>query len=428
MRILHTSDWHLGHRLYGQERTAEHRYALDWLLETIEREKVDVLIVAGDVFDTMNPSNTARNLYYDFLGRLQKTYCSHAVIVGGNHDSPSLLDAPAGLLSHLNVHLIGGGREEVAEQVVCLDKPGGNQCGLIVAAVPYLRERDLQRTVIGETVADRSARIRQAIREHYVRIAKAAEEARRATGASGKSIPILATGHLYAAGANDAEDKQSNIYLADRNNIAATHFPIVFDYVALGHIHRAQRIGEGHRIRYSGSMVPLTFGEARLKQSVCLLELERAGQTVEVKKIEVPVRRRLVGFAGTTEGVKKDLATLVDQWKLAPDSNRLAPWLEIRVSADHPLPALRRELNDLLQTVNTNEAEVPRILRLSIERVTTRSAQEQSHEPRLRDLQPEEVFQKLCQGEKEAAREDLSELLTSFRELRNWLEENEAVA
>ena len=108
MRILHTSDWHLGHRLYDRDRTAEHTAALAWLLDTIAHEKVELLVVAGDVFDTMNPSNAARQLYYDFLGKLPATGCRAAIIVGGNHDSPSLLDAPLGLMRNQNLHVVGG--------------------------------------------------------------------------------------------------------------------------------------------------------------------------------------------------------------------------------------------------------------------------------------------------------------------------------
>ncbi|MEM9259066.1 MAG: exonuclease subunit SbcD, partial [Bacteroidota bacterium] len=221
MKILHTSDWHLGHRLYDRDRTDEHRAALAWLLDTIEAEKVKVLIVAGDVFDTMNPSNTARNLYYSFLGELQRTGCQAAVIIGGNHDSPSLLDAPAELLSHLNLHVIGGTKNNITDQVIRLKVNKGAAAGaeigdLLIAAVPYLREKDLKYSIAGESPEGRKQRLRRAILQHYQDIAVAAAEKR-----TDPQTPVITTGHLFAAGSVDASDKQTHIYLADKNNIEA---------------------------------------------------------------------------------------------------------------------------------------------------------------------------------------------------------------
>ncbi len=417
MQILHTADWHLGHRLYERDRTDEHRAFLDWLLLTIRQREVELLIVAGDVFDSMNPSNTARGLYYDFLARLRTTGCHSVVIIGGNHDSPSLLDAPAELMAHFRIHVVGGAKPEVADQLIPIVRPGEGEPCLLVAAVPFLRDRDLKYSVIGETATDRVSRMREAIRQHYVEVGEAVPIA---IGTKYPNVPIVATGHLFAAGSEDAEDKQSNIYLADKHNIQAGQFPAVFDYVALGHVHRAQAVGGSDRIRYAGSPVALTFGEAKMKQSVCLLDLTVPGQEVRVERIPVPVSRELVRLRGPVEEVRAALTRLVTRRQVAA-THRFGPWVEARVITPHPLPLLREELRELL---GSGEVELLGIRTERPEGEKELSAPTEDLRS-LSDWDPEEVFHRLCHGGGEGAREDYPELLASFRELRGWMTEKE---
>ena len=426
MTVLHTSDWHLGHRLYERDRTAEHRAFLEWLLDTIRERRVELLVVAGDVFDSMNPSNTARGLYYDFLARLRNTDCHNVVIVGGNHDSPSLLDAPAELMAYLRIHVVGGARAEVTRQIFPIYRTNAEHPELLVAAVPFLRDRDLKYSVIGETASDRVTRLRAAIRRHYEEVGEAAGASQKKYRGPRGAIPVLATGHLFVAGSEDAEDKQSNIYLADRNNIEAGHFPAVFDYVALGHIHRAQSVGGSDRIRYSGSPVPLTFGEARMRQSVCLLELDAAGAPVVVDQLPVPTRRDLLTVRGTLDEVKTYLEELTARQRVAP-ARQFRPWLEVRVVSPYPLPLLRQDLRALLsptpEEAAAGEDYLPQLLGVRTERPAT--AGEETHgEDDARSLaewQPEEVFARLC-GEDHPER---TALLEDFRELRGWMAEKQ---
>ena len=147
MNILHTSDWHLGRTLYGRRRQEEFAAFLDWLLGCISTYNIDVLIVAGDIFDTSTPGTAAQELYYRFLARVGSTGCRHVVIIGGNHDSPSFLDAPAGLLRALDVHVVGQACTEPVDQVLLLhDDLGEPQ--LLVCAVPYLRDRDIRQAQV----------------------------------------------------------------------------------------------------------------------------------------------------------------------------------------------------------------------------------------------------------------------------------------
>ncbi len=248
MKFLHTADWHLGQKFKGNlDRIEEHRHVMNWMLELIRKEKIELLIVAGDIFDTPNPPNNARELYYRFLVDANKLGCQHIIITGGNHDSPNMLNAPKEILYAIHTHVIGKITENIEEQIIELKNKKG-ELEAVVAAVPFLRDRDLKSAISGETGEERIERIKEGIKNHYVKLAKAVEPYQN------KNIPIITTGHLYAKGATTS-DKQDNIYIGDMENIAADDFPTIFDYVALGHLHKSQIIGKKKHIRYSGSII-----------------------------------------------------------------------------------------------------------------------------------------------------------------------------
>ena len=273
LTILHTSDWHLGRRLYGRMRYEEFEAFLSWLQETISAHKVDVLIVAGDIFDTMTPSNRAQALYYEFLGKVSKLCCEHIVIVAGNHDSPTFLDAPSKVLKFLNVHVIGTACDDLNDEVLVLDAIDGTpHC--IIAAVPYLRDRDVRGSHAGESMDCKDANVIKGIRAHYdevASIAKARQE--HLSDAHQRHIPIIATGHLFAAGSKTTEDDGvRDLYVGSLGQISADMFDDGFDYVALGHLHVPQRVGGCEHIRYSGSPIAMGFGEAKQQKQVLLVE------------------------------------------------------------------------------------------------------------------------------------------------------------
>lgn len=273
LTILHTSDWHLGRRLYGRMRYEEFEAFLNWLQETISAQKVDVLIVAGDIFDTMTPSNRAQALYYEFLGKVSKLCCEHIVIVAGNHDSPTFLDAPSKVLKFLNVHVIGTACDDLNDEVLVLDAVDGTpHC--IIAAVPYLRDRDVRGSHAGESADSKDANVIKGIRAHYdevASIAKARQE--HLSNAHQRHIPIIATGHLFAAGSKTTEDDGvRDLYVGSLGQISADMFDDGFDYVALGHLHVPQRVGGCEHIRYSGSPIAMGFGEAKQQKQVLLVE------------------------------------------------------------------------------------------------------------------------------------------------------------
>ena len=275
LTLLHTSDWHLGRRLYGKPRYDEFKQFLDWQLQTLREQKVDVLLIAGDIFDTTAPSNQAQNLYYDFLSQVCHTDCRHVIIVAGNHDSASFLEAPKQLLKAFNIHIIGSMSDTPTDEVITLSDKAG-QAELIVMAVPYLRDRDVRTVGHGERLDDKERKLAQGIKAHYAQIADIAIAQQAQLKAKYKrSIPIVATGHLFTVGGQTMEgDGVRDLYVGSLGSIGAEIFHPQIDYVALGHLHIPQAVGGQPHIRYAGSPIAMGFGESRQQKQVHLLRFD----------------------------------------------------------------------------------------------------------------------------------------------------------
>ncbi|MFO1383335.1 MAG: exonuclease SbcCD subunit D C-terminal domain-containing protein [Moraxella osloensis] len=275
LTLLHTSDWHLGRRLYGKPRYDEFKQFLDWQLQTLREQKVDVLLIAGDIFDTTAPSNQAQNLYYDFLSQVCDTDCRHVIIVAGNHDSASFLEAPKQLLKAFNIHIIGSMTDTPTDEVITLSDKS-EQPELIVMAVPYLRDRDVRTVGHGERLDDKERKLAQGIKAHYGQIADIAIAQQAQLKAKYKrTIPIVATGHLFTVGGQTMEgDGVRDLYVGSLGSIGAEIFHPQIDYVALGHLHIPQAVGGQPHIRYAGSPIAMGFGESRQQKQVHLLRFD----------------------------------------------------------------------------------------------------------------------------------------------------------
>ena len=410
MRVLHTADWHLGQRFQnGHERLDEHQCFLDWLLQIIEQQQVDVLVVAGDVFDTSNPPAAARELYYHFLAQLRRSAtCHDVVIVGGNHDSAATLNASASLLKALRVHVVGGVPAAFEQQ--CLVLPhGADAPQLVVAAVPFLRDADVRHLVAGETTAEREARLREGIAAHYHRLAGHLPDYRA------QNVPVLATGHLFAAGGT-AGDAERAIHVGTLGQITADAFPAVFDYVALGHLHRPQVVGGRAHIRYCGAPIPLSFSEAGHAQQVLLLTFAGAG-CPQVQALEVPCTRRLRRLRGSLERVLQEI-TEHDNAGYAHEA-----WAEVAVESGLPWAVVQDQIREAWQQTNGRlRVLTARKLR---EEPALGAAFDFAAEPpeppvpHLDELTPQAVFEQLLaiKNYDDAARE---ELLSTFRELQAY--------
>lgn len=337
MKILHTSDWHLGRMLYSKkERQNEHSAFLNWLLTTIKENAIDVLLIAGDVFDTASPSSSSQKMYYDFLVQVRNSECKNVVVVGGNHDSPSFLNAPRDILAALNVSVIGNATENIEDEIISIEDGAKNPV-MIVCAVPFLRERDISRFAEKENYADRSKRINESIKKHYETIAKLAEKRKKD---SKKNLPIVAMGHLSVVGGKRNEDDGvRETYIGNVEAISSDIFPETFDYVALGHYHIPSVIK--NHIRYCGSPIPMGFGEAGQKKCVYIIDFKDE-KTIET--IEIPNFQRLESIVGDKEFIAERLTELRKE--------NISVWVEIIYKGEAIFPDFSAWINE--QTANTN--------------------------------------------------------------------------
>ncbi|ELA08791.1 exodeoxyribonuclease I [Moraxella macacae 0408225] len=273
LTLLHTSDWHLGRRLYGKPRYDEFHAFLQWQIRAIVDNRVDVLLIAGDIFDSSSPSNKAQQLYYQFLHAVKNTPCRHVVIVAGNHDSPSFLDAPNLLLKNFDIHVIGCVRENLDDEILVLyDNQDRPEC--IVCAVPYLRDRDVRMVGYAENLSDKENQLIAGIYAHYQAISEQAFAKKQTLEARFQiPIPIVATGHLFTVGGQTLDgDGVRDLYVGSLGSVTADLFDTRYDYVALGHLHVAQTVGGNAFIRYSGSPIAMGFGEAKQQKQVNLVK------------------------------------------------------------------------------------------------------------------------------------------------------------
>lgn len=407
MRVLHTSDWHLGQRLVNLERTEEHQHFLDWLLQTVVQEQVEVLLMSGDVFDNGAPSNAALKLYYGFLRRICATCCRHIIITGGNHDSVSTLNAPRELLECFNIYVIGGASADPLQELLELRCAQG-KLQLIVCAVPFLRDRDVRLSVPGETFEEREQRIKQGIAAHYEAFVPHLHQYKA------QNIPVVAMGHLFAAGGS-ASDSEKDIHVGNLGQIGADQFSQEFDYVALGHLHRPQQVNKTHHIRYSGSPIPLSFSEVTDKKVVFILYFE-AGKLADLRELDIPCRRQLVRFRGPLEKVKQQIAAFDNS------AYTLTAWAELQLELDAPLPDLHEQLEEVLRLKSD-------VLQLLIHRppiiknaTETLDAQLQP-EADLHTLREQDVFLKRCQSTYPDS--DHTELMATFSELLELMGQQE---
>lgn len=397
MKIIHSSDWHLGQRLLFNERGEEHQLALQWLRETILQEQADALIVTGDIFDNGNPPHPARKLYYNFLTSLLHTPCRHIIIVGGNHDSPGMLDGPRDLLEYLNIRVVGAASENLEQDCLQLKNEQG-KLEAVIAAIPFLRDRDLSPSVSGENTLDRIQRIQTGIRQRYQDMAAVVEPF------LAQNVPILATGHLYAQGAQ-ASDKQDNIYIGNTENLDVDNIPDVFSYVALGHIHRPQAIGGKNHIRYAGSLIPLSFSETKDEKGLYCLEFN--GHTLqELRFIPAPTFRRLKTIQGTLDEVEEKLLAFASK-----EREELPAWVEVIVESPTFIPQLDNHLRAFVK-------ELPlEILKIRLER-QYRALDEQLDAvvESLESLDVLDVFRKRAEKD-QRTEEEWEELEATFKEL-----------
>jgi exonuclease SbcD len=418
LRLLHTSDWHLGHTLHGRERRYEHQRFLAWLLEALVEAKADALLIAGDVFETANPPASAIADFNQFLATLRRRLPALDVVcIAGNHDSALRLDAMAPMMEFANIHVIGGlprdqsGALETERLLIPLRDSSGAIAAWL-AAVPFLRAADLVQPPVEEPPSEleqddwRGDPLIRGVAQVYAEVLEAA----RARAEPHQAL--IATGHLYMRGVAVSELSERKILGGNQHAIPRAMFPDDWAYVGLGHLHLAQAVEQSEQVRYCGSPLPLSLSEADYTHQVLLASFD-GPELVVCQTIEIP---RAVEMLRIPEAGAKPLDDVLFELQQLPLDAALEPerwpWLEVRVRLDEPQPDLRARIDRVLRS------RPVRLLKISVERSGVGGSF--ADFPNRRDLDridPQQVFID-CYERGYGSKPD-DELLAAFHELRD---------
>ena len=340
IRILHTADWHLGQTFFGYDRTQEHEHFLDWLAGVLTKNKIDVLIVAGDVFDVSNPSAASQRMFYRFIHRVTtENPRLQLVVVAGNHDSAARLESPLPLLQEMRTEIKGIVRKQNGkidyEHLLVELKNAAGEVEALCLAVPFLRQGDYP---VVETEGNPYA---EGVKELYARLLKYALKKRT------DGQVLVAVGHLLATGSEIAEkDHSERIIIGGLESVSPESFPEQIVYTALGHIHKAQRVSGRENIRYAGSPLPMSFAEKHYHHGVVKVTLDE-GWAVEIEKLEYTPLVRLLSIPATEAAAPDEVLDELRGLELPEDEPM--PYLEVKVKLSEPEPMLRQQVEEILE-------------------------------------------------------------------------------
>jgi exonuclease SbcD len=402
MRFLHTADWHIGQLFHEYDRSAEHSAFLEWLVDILKQEEIDVLLVSGDIFDISNPAAASVRMLYSFLNNAIRLCPELQVIItAGNHDSASRLEAPKPLLESSRIYIVGL-VEKLPDGTIDYDKlciPVNDKAGEIhtwCLAIPFLRMGDYP------NVADCSNPYSEGVATFYEQAYNFAKVK------ANDNQSIIALGHLHTHAAEISDlDKSERLIMGGVECVPASAFHPDIKYVALGHIHKAQKIGGQDHIRYSGSVLPMSFSELNYKHQVIVFDLDNS--LTNLRSIEIPDFVPLMRIPLQARPLDEVLP-LLDRLPNKNSEFGTAPYLEVRVLLERPEPGLRHRIESALKDKNV------RLARIDTRYPTTPETIEPvlNHD-QLNDLQPVDVFQKLYRS---TFKSDVpSDILTLFRQV-----------
>jgi len=392
-RILHTADWHLGKLLNDQSRDEEHRRFLDWLLNVVKEQEVDAIVLAGDVFDTANPPQSALARYYDFVSGLYQQGNCALVAIAGNHDSAAQLEAPKQALQALRTHIVGFLAEVPEERILCL--PSKENPRVAIAMLPFLRDRDLRVGKAGEGADEIRAQVVAGIKNCYEETAGAAADI---------DCPVIATGHLTVIGASTS-DSERDIHIGGLGAVTSDSFPDVFSYVALGHLHRPQATDSAERVRYAGSPIPLSFSEASDVKEVRILDVTKEG--IVQNGLPIPISRKLEQIRTTTSELEQALG------QFNPETGDLRSWVEVVVED----ATLEDDLIGRVTKLTENRGfDVLKVMRGRSGAITGMTIGEATDDEAIESLldNPSHVFEHLLGKHEQLDANEIEELKTTF--------------
>lgn len=401
LKIIHTADWHLGHQLHGQSRAYEHQQFLSWLLKTLSIKQADVLVVSGDIFDTSNPSATAQAQFYDFLSQARIQFPELDIIfIGGNHDSAARLDAPHPILDAFNIHIVGGfpikdNKPDYSRLFIPLHNKQGDIKGWCIA-MPFLRPFDLppqENKEADRLIAGVKQRYQDAVdyAENYVK----------------EDQLLFATGHCYMANSSISELSERRILGGNQHALPAEIFSEKIDYVALGHMHLAQRVAKHNHIRYSGSPIPLSLSEERYKHQVLCIEADDNKQ-LKIESLHIPRAVEIIRLPKKASSLDNVLA-LIKELKLENLVENQQPWLELNIKLEQPQPDLRQKIEAALL------GKPVRLIKITTSYTGSNESLADEIKEELENIRPEEVF--LRRWKRDHKDELPEQYITAFHEL-----------
>lgn len=392
LKILHTSDWHIGKQLLKVDFNEDMELFFNWLINTISSENIEILLMSGDLFDQANPSQSAMMQYYQFLKRMIPLKCK-IIITGGNHDSPQVLNAPKELLHFLDIEVIGGAPENISNLFIPIEK---NNEKLVVAAIPFLRDKDVRKSAPGESYEDKMEQIKEGLKVYF-------EDVNKYYSENYSDFNYVVMAHLFAQGAQTSESERE-IQIGNQAGIEAAIFGDYPDYVALGHIHKPQIVGLPH-IRYSGSPISLSFSEKLDRKQVVILDIQNG--KLHTETLEIPIFRRLVTFEGTLEEVK-------DQITKYEHKSPLTDLAELIVKEENENIIIIKELDDILSREKENGLDIVKGKLEFVNKILGTSSFMGEGE-NVSDFKPEQLFEKRLDLEGNVV--NRSDLVNAFKEI-----------
>ena len=405
MKLLHTSDWHIGKRLHQIDLMEDQTAFFLWLINLVKKETIDAVLISGDIFDVANPSSESRKLYYEVLVQLSRLHCK-VIITGGNHDSPAVLEAPKEVLKAIDIHVVGSNPENLRDLLIEIPDTEGKPA-VVIAAIPFLRDRDLRRMMENESYEDRLEAVRNGIIKTY-------HDAADVCMNEYPGIPAIAMGHLYLMNAK-ISDSEREVQIGNLAGIDGNMLSDYFGYIALGHLHKPQEMDNSGRIKYSGTPYPLSFSEKDNKNRLVLIRLENG--EFKSQSIEVPANRKLIKYSGTLEEVKSMLSSFES------NSATFTTLIELDVIEENFDPGLVSELELIPDTFKGTNALIVKN-RIQFKNKVSGTNELYSIDKNIEDLAPKDVFMKRIESES-LSDESKILLMEAFEEIYELIHEQE---
>lgn len=402
IRILHTADWHLGQTFFGYDRTEEQEHFLSWVSVQLKENEIDVLIIAGDVFDVSNPSAASQRMFYRFLQQVTEENPSlQVIVVAGNHDSAARLEAPLPLLQKMRTEIKGvvpkvDGEIDYDRLLIELKNRKG-EAEAICMAVPFLRQGDYPAV---ETDGNPYA---EGVKELYLRLSE------RALTRKKGDMAVVAIGHLQVTGSEIADkDYSERTIIGGLECVSPVAFSEEIAYTALGHIHKSQRVSGRENIRYAGSPLAMSFAEKNYHHGAVMVTVD-GGKPADIRKLDYNPLCKLIslprtGAAALPGDILEELKNM--QW---PEESSL-PYLEIKVLLTEPEPMLRQQIEEALADKPVRLARIVSVYRQAEENAT----EEKVLAGGLQEMTPVQIVKAIYENTYQAALPD--ELMSLFRE------------